>query len=636
MCGICGKINFTTEKVDESLIRKMASTLAHRGPDDDGVYTKGHVGLGHRRLSIIDLSPAGHQPMTNEDGTVWIVFNGEIYNFPALKAELEKKGHTFRSHSDTEVILHLYEEEGPECVKKLRGMFAFAIWSEKDKTLFLARDRVGKKPLFYGFDSHRLIFASEIKAILQDPGFTVKPDLIAIHHYLTYQSVPAPYSAFEGIRKLPPAHYLVCRNGKIEIKRYWKLTYLPKFDVASPAAVRALEEELVHRLQEAVRLRLISDVPLGAFLSGGMDSSVVVALMSQVMKQPVRTFSIGFHEKDYDELHFARLIADRFETNHTEFQVRPNAVEILPKLIWHYNEPFADPSAIPSYYVSKLARDHVTVVLNGDGGDESFAGYERYIANELAMRFERIPALLRKKALPIIARMLPTSRNPQSFFWRLKRFAQVLALSPELRNAQWVTHFNNEAKGSLYSDEFMKRTQGHDSYGIILDRYAEAEATDFVDRTLYADVTLYLSETLLVKMDIASMANSLEARSPFLDHEIMEFAARVPARLKLHRGKTKIILKNAFKDVLPEQVVTRKKMGFGVPLDHWFRNELKEMAYDTLLSRRCVERGYFRSSFVQKILDEHASGAWNWQYHIYNLLMLELWHQTFIDKQHNG
>ena len=388
----------------------------------------------------------------------------------------------------------------------------------------------------------------------------------------------------------------------------------------------------MERLTEAVRLRLVSDVPLGAFLSGGMDSSAVVALMSRLTPEPVRTFSIGFHEKDYDELSYARIVAERFKTSHTEFQVRPNAVEVLQKLVWHYNEPFADPSAIPSYYVSKLAREHVTVVLNGDGGDESFAGYNRYVANELAMRFERIPAFLRKGLLPKLARLLPATSDPNSFLWRLKRFSQVLAFSPELRNAHWVTHFDNDAKASLYTRDFLQATEGNDSYDIILDRYQQAEATEFTDRTLYADVALYLPETLLVKMDIASMANSLEARSPFLDHEVMEFAARVPAHLKLHKGRTKIILKNAFRNVLPPEIIERKKMGFGVPLEHWFRNELKEMSYDLLLGRRTIERGYFREDAVRRILDEHATGVWNWQYHIYNLLMLELWHREFIDR----
>jgi len=631
MCGICGKLNFTGEPPSEALIRSMALTLVHRGPDDEGVYVKGNVGLGHRRLSIIDLTPAGHQPMCNEDGTVWIVFNGEIYNFLDLKKDLEKKGHLFRSHSDTEVILHLYEEEGIDCVRKLRGMFVFGIWDERDRTLFLARDRVGKKPLFYYLHRDCLIFASEIKAILRDPTVQRTPDLTAIHHYLTYQSVPSPYSAFEGIRKLPPAHYLVCRDGKIGIEQYWKLSYLPKFSASTPGEIKGLHEELLERLKEAVRMRLISDVPLGAFLSGGMDSSVVVALMSQVTERPVKTFSIGFHEEAYDELSYAKMVAEKFRTEHTEFKVRPDAVEVLPKLVWHYNEPFADSSAIPSYYVSKLAREHVTVILNGDGGDESFAGYERYMANELAMRFEKIPSLLRKKLLPALAALLPPSSDPNGFFWRLKRFTQTLALSPELRNAHWLCYFNNEMKAGLYTEGFKEKTEGTDSFDIILEKYRQAEADTFTDRTLFADLSLYLPDTLLVKMDIASMANALEARSPFLDHELMEFAARIPAHLKLHRGRTKIILKDTFRDILPQRVIERKKMGFGVPIDHWFRNELKEMAYDILLGDRCIGRGYFDRGYIRKILDEHMSGKWNWHYHIYNLLMLELWHRTFID-----
>lgn len=631
MCGICGRINFDGEPVGEALIRQMASTLTHRGPDDEGIYAKGNAGLGHRRLSIIDLSSAGHQPMCNEDGTVWIVFNGEIYNFPDLKKDLIKKGHVFRSHSDTEVILHLYEEEGPDCLKKLRGMFAFGIWDERDKSLFLARDRVGKKPLFYYADGSCLIFASEIKAILQDPKVKRRPDFTAIHHYLTYQSVPSPFSAFADIRKLPQSHYLTCKDGKLDIQRYWKLSYLPKFEVRTSSQEKDLEKELLERLTETVKIRLISDVPIGAFLSGGMDSSAIVALMSRIMEMPVRTFSIGFYEEAYDELRYARMIADRFRTDHTEFKVKPDALDILPKLVWHYNEPFADPAAIPSYYVSKLAREHVTVILNGDGGDESFAGYDRHIANELATKFERIPAPLRKRIFPFLVSLLPISSDPDSFFWRLQRFTQMLSLSPELRNAHWLTHFSTEMKAALYTQGFKEQTAGIDSFDVILDKYRQTDADNFTDSTLYTDVNLYLPDTLLVKMDIASMANSLEARSPFLDHTFMEFAARIPANLKLHHGRTKIILKNAFRDTLPTDIIKRKKMGFRVPLDHWFRNELREMAYDTLLGKRCTERGYFQRSFVQKMLDEHVSGKWNWQYHIYNLLMLELWHREFID-----
>lgn len=628
MCGICGKINLDGRPVDEDLVRRMAATLSHRGPDDAGVYAKGGAGLGHRRLSIIDLSPSGHQPMCNEDGTVWIVFNGEVYNYQALRSQLLAQGHRFKSNSDTETIIHGYEEWGIEGIlKHLRGMFAFAIWDERDRTLFLARDRVGKKPLVYYLDKDCLIFGSEIKAILADDGVTRVPDFTAIHHYLTWQSVPSPFSAFSGIRKLPPAHYLVCKGGKTELSRYWGLSYLPKHDLT----VNGLKAEIVSRLTEAIRIRLISDVPLGAFLSGGIDSSAVVALMAGIMKEPVKTFSIGFKEESYNELKYARMVAERYGTDHTEFIVEPDAVEVLPKLVWHYNEPFADPSAIPTYYVSKLARQHVTVVLNGDGGDENFAGYGRYRANAFSQAVHRFfPTPLAKVMLPM-AMLLPHGKGPDNFFWKVKRFLQEYVKCPELRNAGWLCHFSPEKKEEIYTPEFAAQVCGSDSFELILDRYREAQAASFIDKTLYADVMMYLPDCLLVKVDIASMANSLEARSPFLDHELMEFAARIPADLKLKGRTTKYILKEALRGMLPDDVLFRPKMGFGVPLDCWFRNELREMAYDTLLGRRAVERGYFNRDYVKRLLDEHVSGKWNWQYHIYDLLMLELWHNTFID-----
>ncbi|MFC1825836.1 asparagine synthase (glutamine-hydrolyzing) [Thermodesulfobacteriota bacterium] len=631
MCGICGKLDFDGKYVEEALIDQMASTLAHRGPDDKGTYVNGSVGLGHRRLSVIDLSDAAHQPMGNEDGTVWIVFNGEIYNFLDLKKALLKKGHLFRSNSDTEVILHLYEDQGPECVTKLRGMFAFAIWDNRKKSLFLARDRVGKKPLFYYLDDNCLIFASEIKAILQDDAVTRAPDYSAIYHYLTYQCVPAPFSAFEGIKKLPPAHYLICRDGKVKLKRYWKLPYLPKFSVRNTFEKKELEREILDKLKEAVRIRLISDVPLGAFLSGGIDSSVVVAFMSELMNEPVKTFSIGFKEAAYDETEYARIISQKFNTDHTEFVVKPDALDVLPALIWHYNEPFADSSAIPSYYVSKLAREHVTVVLNGDGGDENFAGYGRYPSNEMALKLSKIiPPSFIKALLPLVLRF-PHGSEPNNFFWNLKRFLQEFTLSPELRNGHWLSHFTTEMKDEILADDFKTEIANIDSYELLFEKFRETDAEDFLDKTLYADVMMYLPDDLLVKMDIASMANSLEARSPFLDHEFMEFVARIPSRFKLKFRTGKYILKSALSGLLPEKIIKRKKMGFGVPVDHWFRDELKDMAYDTILSQKSINRGYFKKNALQKILDEHVSGKWNWHNHIWNLLMLELWHKMFVD-----
>lgn len=633
MCGICGKLNYNPAKpADAPLLRQMCSVLVHRGPDDEGVYIQGPIGLGHRRLSIIDLSTAGHQPMSNEDESVWIVFNGEIYNFYELRDDLEKKGYRFRSRTDTEVLLHLYETEGVDCLQKLRGMFAFAIWDARKRWLFLARDRLGKKPLFYRSGPDSFIFASEIKAILQDPEVGREVDPIAIHHYLTYQYVPSPFCAFKGLRKLPPAHYLLCQDGKVMVQRYWKLAYLPKFPTATAQQQRELEQELLDRFEEAVRLRLISDVPLGAFLSGGVDSSAVVAFMSRLMSQPVKTFSIGFDEQVYNELPYARIVAERFKTDHTEFMVKPNAVEILPKLVWYYNEPYADSSAIPTYYVSKLAREHVTVILNGDAGDENFAGYGRYVANEYAQRHYRMLPFVRTRAFQSVLGKIPHGRNPNSFLWRLKRFLQESSKSPELRNLGWLCHFDNEKKEQLYSEDFKTKINGVDSQDLLLEKYREAEADNFIDSTLYADVMMYLPDDLLVKVDIASMANSLEARSPFLDHIFMEFVAKIPAELKLRGKMTKVILKRALQDILPAQILKRSKMGFAVPIDYWLRNELKPMAYDLLLGQRHLERGYFEKNFIEKMLHEHCSGQWNWHYHIWNLLMLELWHRTFIDQ----
>jgi asparagine synthase (glutamine-hydrolysing) len=628
MCGICGKINLNNEPIDKALLRKMTSCLSHRGPDDEGLYIKGNVGLGHRRLSVIDLSQFAHQPMSNEDGTIWIVYNGEIYNFPALREDLIKRGHVFRSRSDTETIIHLYEEHGTGCLKYLRGMFAFAIWNDKDKSLFLARDRIGKKPLYYMHSKDSFAFASEIKSILWDDNFQRKPDYTAIHHYLTYQYVPSPWTAFEGIKKLPAAHYLVLKNGNIEVKRYWKLSYLPKHTIKE----KDLKAEIIERLKEAVRIRLISDVPLGAFLSGGIDSSTVVALMSGIMKEPVKTFSIGFKEEKYNELGYARMIAEKFRTDHTEFIVEPKAVEILDKLVWHYNEPFADSSAIPTYYVSKLAREHVTVILNGDGGDENFAGYGRYKANQVSgFMHSFVPLPLARLVYPLV-RLIPHGKDPDNFFWRLKRFLQEYTNTPELRNAQWLCHFTTEMKEDIYTDDFLCRFANTDSFELILNRCGEAEADSFLDRVLYADVMMYLPDDLLVKVDVASMANSLEARSPFLDHEFMEFAAGIPAEMKLKGLTTKYILKEALRNILPDEVLFREKMGFGVPIDYWFRNELKGMVYDTLLSEKAVSRGYFKKESIKKILDEHVSEKWNWHNHIWNLLMLELWHRMFIDE----
>jgi len=629
MCGIAGKLYFDpTRRAEREVLERMNAVQVHRGPDDAGIHCQGPVGLAHRRLSIIDLSPAGHQPMANEDGTIWIVFNGEIYNFQDLRPGLLERGHRFRSRTDTEVILHLYEEQGVGCLASLRGMFAFAIWDGRNRQLFLARDRLGKKPLCYQWDDEAFRFASEAKAILQDAAVSVRPDPEGISLYLTYGYVPSPVSAFQGLCKLPPAHYLICRDGGVEVVRYWRLRRDRKQN--RPEAEWC--EEIRARLEEAVRLRLISDVPLGAFLSGGIDSSAVVAMMSRAAGGAIKTFSIGFDQPEYDEGTYARRVAERFGTDHHELVVRPDAVAILPKLAWHYDEPFGDSSAVPTYYVAQMTRQYVTVALNGDAGDENFGGYDRYVANLLAASFDRWPgAGLFRRGVRWGLRLLPRSGRRTTLLYRGRRFLEGLTEPPERRYARWICHFYGDRKAELLHPEFRATLGEDDTLEVLLAAYRESDAPDFVDATLGVDAALYLPDDLLVKVDIASMAHSLEARSPFLDHEFMEFAATIPSDLKVRGRETKIILKRALTGLLPDEILHRPKMGFGVPIDHWLRHELKDLAYDTLLSPRALGRGYFRPEAVQRLLDEHMRGTASWHYLLWTLLMLELWHRTFVD-----
>jgi len=631
MCGICGKLYCNPmRKAEQNNISAMASVLAHRGPDDHGIYVDGPVGIGHQRLSIIDISPAGHQPMSNEDGSIWIVFNGEIYNFEELRMELQGKGHVFTSHTDTETIIHLYEEEDTDCLNRLRGMFAFAIWDSTKQRLFIARDRVGKKPLVYAVTDDAIIFASEIKALLQDPSVTAEVDCEALHHYLTYQYVPSPWTMFKGIRKLPPAHSLVVEREKITTRQYWQLSYAQKLTLPT---LGDYVEQFMDVFTEAVKIRLRSDVPLGAFLSGGIDSSATVAVMSQFANRAIKTFSIGFDVSEYNETTFAAMVAKKFNTDHTEFIVNPDAISILPKLVWHYNEPFADSSAIPTYYVSKLTREHVTVALNGDGGDESFAGYERYIADKLAGYYEKIPCIAREHIIKRCLSFVPHQENRNSFFRRLKRFVNGISEKAERRYVRWICGFDNEMKNDLYSAAFAEKTAAIDSVDLIVNWYAKADASAFLDKTLFVDVKSYLPDDLLVKVDIASMANSLEARSPFLDHKLMEFAAALPPHLKLNGIQSKYLLKKAFSSVLPRSVLYRKKMGFGVPIDRWLRNELKELTYQILLEKRTVERGLFKEQAVRMLIDEHMLKRADNSYRIWALLFMEVWYRMFIDKR---
>jgi asparagine synthase (glutamine-hydrolysing) len=650
MCGICGEIEFN-RGVDAEPIRKMCKVLTHRGPDDEGmifirgnqyVEVKNHlefptaencfeVAMGHRRLSIIDLSTAGHQPMCNEDRSVWIVYNGEIYNFQDLRNELKDNGHFFKSNSDTEVILHGYEEWGVECLNHFRGMFAFAIWDSNLQRLFLARDRLGKKPLVYFNQNGRFAFASEIKALLQLPNIERKVNDIAIHHYLTYQYVPSPDTIFEGINKLPPAHFLLYdRNGNLKIERYWKLNY--SLRTQTDIDPQGISERIRTGLEESVKLRLISDVPLGAFLSGGVDSSLIVGIMAKLSMSPVKTFSIGFEEKEFDELSYASLVSNYFATEHHEFIVKPNAIEILPKLVWHYNEPFADSSAIPTYYVAKMTKDYVKVVLTGDAGDENFAGYPRYLRSKWLIPFLKLPEMLRCDILPPFLKMIA------QFHWREKTFNRLAAYiesisSNQARNyAEQVKIFNEGEKESLYSPEFMEAVGQIDSFEYLLSKFKEAETQDLIEQLIYLDINTYLPEDLLVKMDIATMANSLEARVPFLDHQLMEFIATIPSRLKLKGTITKYILKEAFSDFLPAPILTRGKMGFGVPVSRWFRNELRDYVYEILLDPRTINRGYFKKEGVECLLNDHIKLRYDHSAKIWALLFLEIWFRVFMDR----
>ncbi len=630
MCGICGIVDYRKDNiVEEKTINNMCRELKHRGPDDEGVYLSNgapSVGLGHRRLSIIDLSEAGHQPMRNEDGSVWLVFNGEIYNYRYLRDELKKQGHIFKSDSDTEVMIHLYETYGEECISRLRGMFAFAVWDEKKKTLLLGRDRVGKKPLLYYRSGNTFCFASEFSSILASGLIDKQTDLKAVNYYLTLGYIPAPFSIYKGVFKLPPAHMLILKDGDIRLKRYWRLDYSGKIKISEQEA----SEEVLRLLKEAVKIRLYSDVPLGAFLSGGIDSSTVVGLMSQVSDSRVKTFSIGFEESDYSELKYAKAIAERFGTEHHEFIVKPNAIEILPMLVERYGEPYADSSCIPTYYVSRETKRFVTVALNGDGGDEAFGGYERYQAMMVSENLQRLPGYLRR-ITGRLAGILPDSVNQKDTFRRLKRFFGSAELPRAERYLRWVGILGEIRPDDLYSEELLKVARSANSLSIIEQYLTGPNKPDLLDSLLLTDTLTYLPDDLLVKVDIASMANSLEARSPFLDHELIEFAAKLPSDFKIRGFTKKYILRKAVKGLLPKENICRRKMGFGVPVGQWFRGELKAFLRETVLSDSSLKRGYFRPDAIRKIVEDHISGKKDYTFQLWAILMLELWHKKFMD-----
>jgi asparagine synthase (glutamine-hydrolysing) len=621
MCGICGQINFAQENtISTEVLKRMQHSLSHRGPDSKGIWTEDSVGLGHTRLAIIDLSESGQQPMSNEDKTVWIVYNGEVYNFPDLREELQSKGHHFRSQTDTEVIVHLYEEEGIQGLSRLRGMFAFAIWDKNERQLFLARDRLGQKPLYYYTDGEKLLFASEVKGILASRLVEIAPDYQALYQFVCLGYVPHPNTGFQGIKKLPPGHYLVTDGEKVILKPYWSLQVEPSDSVIiNETEVR---RELLDLLMEATQMRLVSDVPVGVLLSGGIDSNAVTAMMGRHLNQ-IKTFTVGFEDELYDERKEARFLAEKLGTDHHEMIVKPAIRDILSKLVGAYDEPFADPSSIPSYYVAQMASQHVKVVLNGDGGDESFAGYGKYVQGIAGENLRGIPTTISS----FLSRMLDRKRAGKA-----KSLSEVLALSgisPASVFAQLGLVIPVPYVDSLINPNFKDLIGNENPLAHLLECYEKHHTGDIVNTMLAVDRETYLPDDLLFKIDIATMSHGLEARSPLLDHHLVKYVARLPGNLKLRGLKKKYILKEALRDVLPPQVLNRKKRGFDVPVGRWLRNELKEALRDALSDDGLIGNIFERTK-LEKMFEDHLSDHKDWGRFLWMILMLHLWSEAFL------
>jgi len=654
MCGIAGIFHRDGARVDVDTLVRMTRTLTHRGPDEEGYFVNaaaaelpdrsnlplrvagpaqssahrpgsGNVGLGHRRLSIIDLL-SGQQPLCNEDGSVWVSYNGEIYNFQSLKQELEAKGHRFLTDCDTETIVHAYEEWGERAAERFRGMFAIAVWDEKRQQIWLARDRVGKKPLYYLAEKGRLLFGSEIKAILEAPGVSREIDLTALSDYLSLLYVPSPKTIFQGIAKLPPAHYAVITRDTVDVRPYWDLHFNPQHDRSEQQTI----EELLAILGEATSMRMMSEVPLGAFLSGGVDSSAVVALMAETSADPVITNSISFSASRYNEAPHAKRVADLYRTRHHEFHVTPEAIPVIEQLAWNYDEPFADSSAVPTYYVSKTARERVTVALSGDGGDENFAGYRRHYfdVRENLVR-NMIPGPLRRPVFGLLGRLYPKADYlPQIF--RGKAFISNVARDPVEAYFFTMSAFHGEGKAQLLNDDVRQALGDYRTSQLFHDVYNAAPAGDHLSRIQYLDIKTYLCEDILTKVDRASMAVSLEVRCPILDHKFMEYVATIPSKLKLRGTNGKLIFKKALSQRLPDDILYRPKMGFGVPIIEWIRKDIRDYARDLVLDGS-ASRKFLRRESLDKIWGEHQRGTRNWATELWAIMMLNLWHRRFVD-----
>jgi asparagine synthase (glutamine-hydrolysing) len=623
VCGIAGIVRWNEEPVLEHEIRSMCDLMVHRGPDEDGVYVNGPVGLGMRRLSIIGLD-SGHQPIANEDATVWVVFNGEIYNYRELRGELEALGHRFYTSSDTESIVHAYEQWGEDAFRRLRGMFGIALWDEPHRTLLLARDRAGQKPVHFAERGGRLYFGSEIKSLLAAGAVDPSLDLAALDHYLAFLYTPRDSSIFSGVRKLPPGHFLRWRDGRADVKQYWQVSAQESFTGTEADAVAALEGIL----QEAVCSHMVSDVPLGAFLSGGVDSSAVVGMMARASSRPVKTFSIGFDDPAFDELDHARTVAAHFGTDHHEFVVRPDGLSILEDLIGHFDEPFADSSAIPTWYVSEIARRHVTVVLSGDGGDELFGGYDRYLPHPRVARFDRVPMPGLRTAAALAWPLLPHGAKG-------KNFLRHVAKDAAGRYLDSVAMFQADERRALYTPD-VRASLAADSEATLARHFDRFAGLPHESRMMRFDFETYLPEDVLTKVDRMSMAHSIETRVPILDNRVIDFAATLPSRFKISNGRRKHILKEALRPMLPAGILERKKQGFGIPLGNWFRGGLTGLFADVLDAPGTRQRGYFEPAFVSRLLKEHLAGDRDHTLRLWQLLVFELWHRQYLDRAVTG
>ncbi len=630
MCGIFGK--FSINGVEREDVARMGRVLVHRGPDDVGIHVDGPIGMGNRRLSIIDLA-GGHQPIFNEDGTIWIVFNGEIYNYRELREKLLQRGHKFQTNSDTEAIVHLYEDEGVDCVKRLQGMFAFAIWDEPRQRLFIARDHLGQKPLYYHYRPGLFLFASEMKAILETGDVAPESNPEAMHHYLSLRFVPPPDTMFKDIYKLRPAHSLVLENGNLTISRYWELNYEPKVKMSVKEAVAALDQVL----GDAVESHLVSDVKVGALLSGGLDSGLVTALMSTRTKSQVSTFSVGVTERDWNELPYARMVAQRYDTDHFDVVVKPNPLEILPTLIWHLDEP-SDPSAACKYFVAQEASKHVKVVLGGDGGDEMLGGYDRYVGNRFIKYYCALPKALRNQVVRRLMSVVPESFTYKSLASKLRWLDQMSNASEDQRYAASVNffRFDEDTKRRVYSPAFAARVGHLDSIDYIASVFNSAPVNDIVDKMLYTDVNTQLAEHGEMIVDRTTMAFSLESRSPFLDRKVAEFCATLPPNLKLRQHRLRFLERELAKKYLPTEVVKRRKQGFGLPLGYWFKDTLGELTADLFRSSSLAEAGFVTSEGLLSVLNEHRHAGIDHSHRLWILLNLEMWHRIFIQREGIG